>query len=157
MIKTMNFLELKIPPVALLLIAISGMGSAQLYLPNLGLPNGFALSLAIINLTIGLTIIILAVWHFRQQRTTVNPHFPENSSLLITSGILQRTRNPMYLGFVFVIIAAGLAMQSFLFPIVAIGFILYVTRFQIIPEERALLKLFSQEFAQYTKSTPRWI
>ncbi|MGB2264121.1 MAG: methyltransferase family protein, partial [Glaciecola sp.] len=61
------------------------------------------------------------------------------------------------LGFVFVIIAAGLAMQSFLFPIVAIGFILYITRFQIIPEERALLKLFSQEFAQYTKSTPRWI
>ena len=95
MIKTMNFLELKIPPVALLLIAISGMGSAQLYLPNLGLPNGFALSLAIINLTIGLTIIILAVWHFRQQRTKVNPPFTENISLLITSGILQRTRNPM--------------------------------------------------------------
>lgn len=157
MIKTMNFLELKIPPAALLLIAISGMGSAQLYLPNLGLPNRFALSLAIVNLTIGLTIIILAVWHFRRQRTTVNPHFPENSSLLITSGILQRTRNPMYLGFVFIIIAAGLAVQSFLFPIVAIGFILYITRFQIIPEERALLKLFPQEFAQYTKSTPRWI
>ena len=153
----MNFLELKIPPVAILLIAISGMGSAQLYLPSIGLPKWFTLSLAMLSLIIGLTIIMLAVWRFRKHRTTVNPHSPENSSTLITSGILQHTRNPMYLGFVFLIIAAGIAMQSFLFPVVTIAFILYMTHFQIMPEERALYALYPNEYTQYSQSTRRWI
>lgn len=153
----MNFLELKIPPVALLLIAISGMGSAQLYLPHLGLPHWLALGLSGISFTIGMTFILLAVWVFRKHRTTVNPHTPENSSTLITSGILQHTRNPIYLGFVLLIIATGLAMQSIMFPLFTIGFIFYITRFQIMPEERTLQALFPQDFTQYAKLTRRWI
>jgi hypothetical protein len=66
-------------------------------------------------------------------------------------------RNPMYLGFVLLIIASGMALQSMLFPLVCSPFIVYMTHFQIIPEERALNALFPKDFNLYCQKTKRWI
>ena len=153
----MHFLELKIPPVAILLICITGMASAQLYLPHIGLAHWLAISLASLFLFSGLLCIMLAVWQFRRHQTTVNPLQPENASQLLTTGILSISRNPMYMGFILLIIASGIALQSMLFPLVCIVFITYMTRFQIYPEERALHALFPQEFKRYCQTTRRWI
>jgi protein-S-isoprenylcysteine O-methyltransferase Ste14 len=35
--------------------------------------------------------------------------------------------------------------------------LLFITRFQIIPEEAAMEKLFTDEFLYYKKRTRRWI
>lgn len=153
----MSFLELKIPPVATLLICITGMASAQVYLPAIGLSWWVSILMAGIFLTIGLIIIMLAVWVFRRHKTTVNPFQPELSSQLLTTGVMRISRNPMYLGFVFLIIASGFALQSIIFPFVAAVFILYMTRFQIIPEERSLNALFPLVFSEYCKKSRRWI
>jgi protein-S-isoprenylcysteine O-methyltransferase Ste14 len=36
-------------------------------------------------------------------------------------------------------------------------FCLYITKFQIIPEEIAMRDLFSDDFDKYTKVTRRWV
>ena len=36
-------------------------------------------------------------------------------------------------------------------------FCAYITKFQIIPEEKAMIDLFSQDFDQYKQTTRRWI
>jgi protein-S-isoprenylcysteine O-methyltransferase Ste14 len=153
----MHFLELKIPPVAILLICITGMASAQLYLPQIGLAHWLAISIGSLFLLSGLLYIMLAVWQFRRHQTTVNPMQPESASQLLTTGMLSISRNPMYLGFVLLIIASGMALQSMLFPLVCSAFIVYMTHFQIIPEERALNALFPKDFNLYCQKTKRWI
>jgi len=38
-----------------------------------------------------------------------------------------------------------------------LGFCWYLTRFQIIPEEQALLAAFGEEFTRYKASVRRWL
>ena len=40
--------------------------------------------------------------------------------------------------------------------LLVLAFCWYLTRFQIIPEEKALLATFGQEFAQYMARVGRW-
>ena len=94
---------------------------------------------------------------FRRARTTVNPLRPANSSALVTSGIYRHTRNPMYLGMATLLAAwaTWLGTPWALFGIVA--FVAWITRFQIIPEERVLANLFGADFAAYRARVRRWI
>jgi len=52
--------------------------------------------------------------------------------------------------------AAALMLAGLLLALV-LAFCWFLTRFQIIPEERALLAAFGQEFAQYMARVRRWI
>jgi protein-S-isoprenylcysteine O-methyltransferase Ste14 len=63
----------------------------------------------------------------------------------------------MYLGLLIVLLSwtAFLANALSLLPIVI--FILYISRFQIQPEERALESLFGAEFTTYKTRVRRWI
>jgi protein-S-isoprenylcysteine O-methyltransferase Ste14 len=63
----------------------------------------------------------------------------------------------MYLGLLFALIA----WTAFLFlPWAAVGplgFVLYINRFQIEPEERALAALFGTTFTAYAIKVRRWL
>jgi len=63
----------------------------------------------------------------------------------------------MYVGFVFFL----LAWASFLGSLWGVGFIAlyiaYIQRFQIVPEERALTKLFKDEFVEYKAQVRPWL
>ncbi len=153
----MNSLELKIPPVvvgaviALLmwLLARSFPAFAFTVEPMPIAAAGVALA--------GVAITGLAALSFRKAHTTVNPMKPSSTSSLVTSGIYRYTRNPMYLGFFLALIAWGLHLSNGLALLALPAFILYMNRFQIEPEERALTALFGQEFAQYTSQVRRWL
>ena len=94
---------------------------------------------------------------FRKAGTTVNPLTPETSSTLVVSGIFRRTRNPMYLALLLVLIAWGIYLANLYALVITTGFILYMTCFQIKPEERALEKSFGAEFIDYKETVRRWI
>ena len=151
----MNALDLKVPPVALLLGTASLMGAVAKILPSgqfpapVWLPIPFAAA--------GATISALGVAAFRRARTTVNPTKPGKTSSLVHSGIYSLTRNPMYLGFLLLLCAwAILLSNAFALPFLAI-FVLYINRFQIQPEERALTATFGAMFTGYAKHVRRWI
>lgn len=105
----------------------------------------------------GALICILGVGVFRRAKTTVNPMKPECASSLVSSGIYRRTRNPMYLGFLLILLGWAVYLSNaFAFACTA-GFCLYLDRFQIRPEEQALESRFGQDFNDYKSRVRRWI
>ena len=129
---------------------------------SLTLPKTEALGTARIPIAIGLAILGLAfavsgATQFERAQTTVNPRRPEGTSTLVTDGIYRFTRNPMYVGLMLVL----LGWSAFLASPVSLGgvvaFIVYITRFQIKPEERILVEKFGDEYREYMSGRRRWI
>jgi protein-S-isoprenylcysteine O-methyltransferase Ste14 len=106
---------------------------------------------------IGVAVAIGGVISFRRAETTVNPLKPETSAALVSTGVYSFTRNPMYLGMVLVLFAWAVYLSSIWSLLGPVLFTLYITRFQIIPEERALDRLFGAPFAAYKKRVRRWL
>ncbi|ATG58600.1 isoprenylcysteine carboxyl methyltransferase [Pseudoalteromonas sp. 13-15] len=106
---------------------------------------------------IGCASCVAGVVSFKLAKTTVNPNKPEQASKLVTSGIYRISRNPMYLGFAFILAGWGVWLSSVWAMLGVIGFIGYLTLFQIMPEERALTKLFGDEFTIYKARVRRWL
>jgi len=147
-------METKIPPpIVTLLFGLSIYFSRGIFQAT---EIKYSVYIAILFLILGLAVLIFAVRLFRKDKTTVNPLSPEQTTKLVTDGIFKYSRNPMYLGMAFVL---G-SIAAFYNPIGGIIliplFFFYITKFQIIPEERAMKDLFSDEFDRYIKVTRRW-
>ena len=106
---------------------------------------------------LGLLVSLSGVIEFRRARTTVNPMTPNASSSLVTSGIYTVTRNPMYLGFSTILLGWGIFLANPFSLLVIPCFVFYMTRFQIIPEERALQSRFGSDFQAYRAKVRRWL
>lgn len=153
----MRVLELRIPPP---LVALA-TGLLMWCLPRLlpqwqwDLPGreGWALLLA----GVGGLIALFGIVAFVRARTTINPHKPAATSALVVGGVYRFTRNPMYLGILFVLLgwAVFLANAAAFLPLPL--FVLYLNRFQIAPEERALAAAFGEQFAAYRAKVRRWL
>lgn len=153
----MKFLELKIPPVLLVVIFADLMFGVSRVFPDLGLDYSLRLySFSIIAILAG-SIAAAGVWSFRVANTTVNPTKPGSSSSLVQSGIYKYTRNPMYLGFACFLFGLGLFFNNIFSIFLVLAFVGYMTVFQIKPEEQALSKIFGKHFQQYKISTRRWL
>ena len=63
----------------------------------------------------------------------------------------------MYLGMALVLLGFAAWTSTLAGYSLVLLFCWYLTRFQIIPEERALLAAFGPEFAQYMSKVRRWI
>tara|TARA_X000000368_G_scaffold399348_1_gene370246 strand:+ start:150 stop:596 length:447 start_codon:yes stop_codon:yes gene_type:complete len=111
----------------------------------------------ILLLILGFIILISAVRLFRKDETTVNPLSPEQATKLVTDGIFKYSRNPMYLGMALVLGSIAIFFNLIGGIILVALFCAYITKFQILPEERAMRDLFSDDFDKYTKVTRRWI
>ena len=81
----------------------------------------------------------LGIVEFKRAKTTVNPVKPQSASSLVRTGIYRRTRNPMYLGFLLILVGWAIAMANLVALVVLPGFVIYMNRFQIKPEERGAL------------------
>ena len=82
---------------------------------------------------------------------------PEAASALVRSGIYRTTRNPMYVGLLLILVAWAVLLSSVWTLLGPLVFVLYITRFQIIPEESALSALFGADYAAYQSSVRRWL
>lgn len=153
----MRWLELRVPP-----LVIFGVCALLMWLLRRQFPPfehafpGQGL-LAIVLLAIGLAIAIAGVWQFRRARTTTNPMKPDTSSALVQTGVYRFTRNPMYLGLVLVLLGFAVYLGNALALAGPAAFALYLTRFQIQPEEQSLRKAFGAEFERYQRAVRRWI
>ena len=106
---------------------------------------------------VGLAFDLLGLLAFRAAQTTVNPLKPQRASALVTGGVYQVTRNPMYVGMCFLLLAWAVHLSALLPFAGPVLFALYITRFQIQPEERALIQLFGEQYVQYTARVRRWL
>jgi protein-S-isoprenylcysteine O-methyltransferase Ste14 len=155
----MRSLELRIPPVALVLGAAFVMWLAARALPSmrLAIPAGVALTIAIALAIMGALVIAAGIIEFRRARTTVNPMNPHAASSLVVERVYASTRNPMYLGFAMILLGFAVFLSHPLSFLVVPCFIAYLNRFQIVPEERALQGRFGSEFTVYSSRVRRWL
>jgi protein-S-isoprenylcysteine O-methyltransferase Ste14 len=150
-------LELKIPPpLVALLIGLAMWGLAR-FTPQLGFDSPLRGPLAILLIVAGAACAILGNLAFRRAKTTVNPMKPDTASALVVVGIYRHTRNPMYLGLAFVLLGWACHLAAPLALLGPVAFVLYITRFQILPEERALQAKFGQAYLDYQQQVRRWL
>jgi protein-S-isoprenylcysteine O-methyltransferase Ste14 len=146
-----------IPPLVVALLAGLGAWLAAQAVPALRLDSD---SLPVIAAAVGLLGVgcsLLGVVSFRRARTTVNPLNPGAATALVVSGVYRFTRNPMYLGFLLVLLGEVIWLGSLLALAAAPAFVIYLNRCQIAPEEYALRERFGAEFNAYTARVPRWL
>jgi len=150
-------LKLKIPPPVYMLLLAGFMWLLNRYFPVtawLTLPwNQTGLAL------IALSFIpaMGAFWQFTRFRTTANPHRPEKASTLVTTGVYQCSRNPMYLSLFLLLVGWAIYLGSLSALLLSLLFVCVVTIQQIKPEEQVLEKVFGQEYLSYKQKVRRWV
>lgn len=153
----MPWLDKKIPPPVVAALIAAAMWGASALGPPLGLSSGTGHAAAAVLVAAGMAFDLLGLFAFRRARTTINPLKPERTSALVTGGVYRITRNPMYVGLSLLLLAWAVylgALSPFAGPIL---FALYVTRFQIQPEEQVLKTIFGEEYAIYASRVRRWL
>jgi len=150
-------LELKIPPVGTALLFALLMWLAARHTPAWAWPQTWRLALAMPLLLAAAAVGLAGVRAFHRARTTVNPLNPAAASALVTDGIFRYSRNPMYLALLLALLAWGLALSNLPALALACGFVPWLNRFQIVPEERALERAFGAEFDAYRARVRRWL
>ncbi len=154
---TLAALETRVPPplvAAMVALAMYGARARGLALP---LDRPARIAVASLLAVAGLVVALAAVLAFRRARTTIDPHRIDKVSTLVTHGVFAVTRNPMYLGVA--LLLTGWATYLGTLP-VFLGpglFVAWITRFQIVPEERLLSARFGDAFETWRRQTRRWL
>ncbi len=108
----MQTLELKIPPVVQVLVTASLMWTLAVAVPSLGFTLSVSPLVALVFAAIGFAFALLGVLEFRSAGTTVDPRVPDQSVSLVVRGVYRISRNPMYVGFLLVLIAWGIFLSN---------------------------------------------
>ena len=153
----MHCLALKIPPPAVTLITGALMWLVARAMPVLAFDFPYRYLVAASLVVAGVAIDVLGLVSFLRARTTINPLKPQSSSALVVSGIYTLTRNPMYLGLLLILLGWAVYLAYIAAFLFLPAFVLYMNRFQIAPEERALAALFGDAFAAYKMQVRRWL
>ena len=153
----MSALDHRIPPPVLVAIVGIAMALLAAITPRLALGASVRWTAALALALPGLLMLAAGFRAFRHVGTTINPIDPQAASVLVVTGIYRLTRNPMYVGFALILLALSVALAA---PWTLLGpvlFCVFIDRFQIAPEERALLGKFGSAYRQYGDRVRRWI
>jgi protein-S-isoprenylcysteine O-methyltransferase Ste14 len=145
-------LELRVPPLLVTMLAAAAI-VAIADTPR----SGIALLVGATIAVAGAAVAVAGVIAFRRALTTVDPLHPDRSASLVTQGVYRISRNPMYVGFIALLLGLAVALSSIPGGTVALAAALYLDRFQIRPEERILQRRFGAAFDRYRASVRRWL
>lgn len=150
-------MKLVIPPPLIGLLTGAGMWGLARMLPHLTIEASLLRWCALAVMAVGVLIEAVSVLAFLRARTTVTPLKPEKASTLVVSGLYHVSRNPMYLGMLILLIGWALWLANPATMILPPVFVIYLTVFQIKPEEAALSEKFGSEYQAYRGRVRRWI
>ena len=141
------------PPIVTIVFLFVIFFTKDLFRFSASLPS----SLGSIIIFAGLMIIFIAARQFKKANTTINPLKPNNATVLVSKGVFSYSRNPMYLGMLLIIIGFSIIHNLLAIIVIMPIWIIYMTYFQIFPEEKAMEILFEEDYLNYCKKTRRWI
>jgi protein-S-isoprenylcysteine O-methyltransferase Ste14 len=123
-----------------------------------GMPSSWGplqlLSLALLSLGIG--IYTRCIWDFtRGGRGTPSPF--EAPRILMVRGLYRKVRNPLYLGYLAVLLGESAFFESWSLMRYAAGFFLTAHLFVVLYEEPHLGHKFGKAYDTYRKSVRRWL
>ncbi len=144
------------PPVALLIAAaLAWVLARETPLTKFDFPGRTVVAAVI--LLAGLALMLTAAWSFWRAGTSINPLRPGRARVLLTGGVFAISRNPIYLADVLLLLALVVWLSMPLNLLIVVGFVGYLQRYQIRPEERVLAAKFGAEYARYRRSVRRWL
>ncbi len=124
----------------------------KLFFPEI---NAFRL-IGLVPISIGTVIILWCFWDFiNSGKGTPAPNDPPKT--LVVKGFYRLTRNPMYVGVIFVLSGEILLFESTALIIYSFTVWLLFHSFVILYEEPTLKDKFGGSYAQYVESVPRWL
>jgi protein-S-isoprenylcysteine O-methyltransferase Ste14 len=142
-------------PPALLLLAVLLQAAMRFLLPGpriIGYPMNLV---GLLPLAVGAYLNLVADGWLKHHGTTVKPF--QESTVLATTGVYACTRNPMYLGFVFILLGIACLLGSST-PLLVVAFFPVVMRLTYIRSEEAMLQArFGAEWAAYRARVRRWL
>ncbi|WP_353303577.1 methyltransferase family protein [Sessilibacter corallicola] len=150
-------LELKIPPPVIGITTAVLMWFIAQNTLQVAIPIETRMVLAAVFVGIGLVFDASSILRFFKKKTTINPLKPSNTTQLVTTGIYSVSRNPMYLGLLLILMGWFFYLSAPISFLGIIFYLVYITVFQIIPEERILETIFGESFLTYKTKTRRWI
>lgn len=142
------------PPVvtlAFLLIAYALGRFVPLPLAVPAILRYIGLALAFVGFLSGIGAFI----EFMKARTTLDPHGAAKQ--LVTSGIYRFTRNPIYLGFLLVVVGLPLYFGLYWGIVLAPLYVFLMNRLIIRHEEAYLGRKFGKTYTDYTSQVRRWL
>ncbi len=155
--KALRALELRVPPAVVWLIAAGAIFACTRSFPSARFDFPARRAVAIACALAGIALAVAGVREFRRAKTTVSPLEPGRASTVVGTGVFRATRNPMYVGMALGL--AGVALWPGSLPglLLVPAFCGYLTVFQIMPEERALLARFGAPYQAYLQRVRRWL
>jgi protein-S-isoprenylcysteine O-methyltransferase Ste14 len=123
------------------------------------LPHGFftpvLISAGIILIIVGVNLVILARREFARYSQPTDPGLP--TSKIVSTGVFSVSRNPLYLGGIFILIGISLAFNLPWVLILLIPSIVACHYILVAPEESYLAAKFGEQYRLYTVRVHRWI
>ncbi|MEQ8219619.1 MAG: isoprenylcysteine carboxylmethyltransferase family protein [Arenibacter sp.] len=149
-------MKLKIPPLVVTFIFALFMYLLATYLP-VGYFDFFGRNyLTYLLFFLAVLIGVVTLFQFLGSKTSIDPLVPSKASKLVTGGLYQYSRNPMYLALLLLLLTWGLYLGNAFNTLLAAGFVYYMNTYQIIPEEEALTNMFGKEYQKYCVMVRRW-
>jgi protein-S-isoprenylcysteine O-methyltransferase Ste14 len=145
----------KIPPPIVTLFFGLCIYLSRSYFPEFS--SSVLNSFSVISFVVGISVFVAAVSSFKKEKTTVNPISIEKASSLVVNGVFKYSRNPMYLGMLFILLGLTFKFNLIGGLLFTSLFMIFISKFQIKPEEAAMEKLFDQEWKDYIKNVRRWL
>jgi protein-S-isoprenylcysteine O-methyltransferase Ste14 len=122
--------------------------------PSFEMPRAPARVAAVVCIVLWLTLSLPAILLFVHKQTGLIPSQP--ATILVTEGPYRRTRNPMYLGLIFLYLALslwfGVTWGLALLPVV----VLLIQVGVVLREEKYLERRFGEEYRGYRRRVRRW-
>ncbi|WP_373237019.1 methyltransferase family protein [Cohaesibacter celericrescens] len=103
----------------------------------------------------GFAFMMAAWFHFLLIGTTVTTSTPVN--ILVENGAFHYSRNPMYVGFVSLLVAGAVGFNSLPFLIAAAFMFVYLSQYIIPREERYMNAAFPESYPSYCRKVRRWL
>jgi protein-S-isoprenylcysteine O-methyltransferase Ste14 len=149
-------LDTRIPPPVVALAMLLLMWNLAAWLPGPPAPV-WRVPAALVLVAVGAAFDLAGLWAFLRARTTINPMKPQATAHLVTGGVYRLTRNPMYLGLLLFLLAAVIYLWSPWAVLGPLGFVAYINRFQITPEERVMRERFGSAYTAWCARVRRWL
>lgn len=104
---------------------------------------------------VGSVLFLWAVFEFKKNGTSIK--VSEKPTILVTSGALNFSRNPIYFGFTLILFGIAIWMGAFWWIFPPIAFLMVMNFVQIPKEEKQLEKVFGKQYIGYKKQVRRWL
>jgi len=111
--------------------------------------------IGVVFIVVGVSLTILARKEFAQYAQPTDPGLPTNK--IITTGVFSISRNPLYLGGIFLLTGISFVFNLPWFLFLLIPTMIACHYILIAPEERYLATRFDEQYRAYTSKVHRWI